>query len=92
MSPKLSRLPTASGLGWLLVTAAGARRVLYVGDDHTDADAWRAMRAMRDRGEIDLAHCVLADGPEVDDAVREAADSSVAGTAGVRALMEQLAA
>lgn len=75
-----------------LVTAAGARRVLYVGDDHTDADAWRAMRAMREAGDIDVAHCVLADGPEVDDAVRQAADSSVAGTAGVRALMEQLAA
>ena len=75
-----------------LVTAAGARRVLYVGDDHTDADAWRAMRAMRDAGEIDVAHCVLADGPEVDDAVRRAADSTVPGTAGVRMLLEQLAA
>lgn len=73
-----------------LVAAAGARRVLYVGDDHTDADAWRAMRAMRDAGEIDVAHCVLADGPEVDDAVRRAADSAVAGTAGVRALLERL--
>lgn len=75
-----------------LVTAAGARRVLYVGDDHTDADAWRAMRAMRDAGEIEVAHCVLADCPEVDDAVREAADSTVPGTAGVRVLLERLAA
>lgn len=75
-----------------LVTAAGARRVLYVGDDHTDADAWHAMRAMRDAGEIDVAHCVLADGPEVDDAVRRAADSAVPGTAGVQMLLEQLAA
>lgn len=73
-----------------LVTAAGARRVLYVGDDHTDADAWRAMRAMRDAGEIEVAHCLLADGPEVDDAVRQAADSAVKGTDGVRVLMERL--
>lgn len=75
-----------------LVTASGARRVLYVGDDHTDADAWRAMRAMRDAGEVDAAYCVLADGPEVHPAVRDAADTMVDGTVGVRALMEQLAA
>lgn len=75
-----------------LVTAAGARRVLYVGDDHTDADAWREMREMRGAGEIDAAHCVVADGPEVDPSVRRAADVTVHGTDGVRALMEQLAA
>lgn len=74
-----------------LVTAAGARRVLYVGDDVTDADAWREMRAMADAGEIDAAHCVLADGPEVDPSVRDAADASVDGPGGVRTLMQKLA-
>jgi hypothetical protein len=74
-----------------LVTAAGAGRVLYVGDDVTDADAWREMRAMADAGEIDAAHCVLADGPEVDPSVRDAADASVDGPGGVRTLMQQLA-
>ena len=74
-----------------LVQAAGARHVLYVGDDHTDADAWRRMRAMRDAGEVDTAHCVLADGPEVDPAVRALADATVDGTEGVRSLMRMLA-
>lgn len=74
-----------------LVRDAGARRVLYVGDDHTDADAWRGMRAMQQAGEIDSAHCVLADGPEVDPAVRAQADSVVDGTEGVLALMRMLA-
>ena len=74
-----------------LVTAAGARRVLYVGDDVTDADAWREMRVMAGAREIDAAHCVLADGPEVDPSVRDVADASVDGPGGVRTLMQQLA-
>jgi len=73
-----------------MVHESGARAVLYVGDDHTDADAWRGMRAMRDAGEIDEACCVVADGPEVDDAVRVVADASVDGTAGVLELMRAL--
>jgi trehalose 6-phosphate phosphatase len=75
-----------------LVREAGARMVLYVGDDRTDADAWRSMRAMRDAGEIEVAHCVVADGPEVDPSVRAAADAAVDGPAGVRHLMQALAA
>ncbi|MBU6363073.1 MAG: trehalose-phosphatase [Acidobacteria bacterium] len=74
-----------------LVSAAGARRVLYVGDDHTDADAWRAMRHMAADGRLDTAWCVLADGPEVDAQVRAQADVMVAGTDGVLALMAALA-
>jgi trehalose 6-phosphate phosphatase len=74
-----------------LVRGSGARAVLYVGDDRTDADAWRSMRAMRDAGEIDAAHCVVADGPEVDPSVRDAADAGVDGPAGVRNLMRALA-
>jgi trehalose 6-phosphate phosphatase len=73
-----------------LVREAGARHVMYTGDDHTDADAWRGMRGMRDSGEIVSAHCLVADGPEVDAAVREAADAGVPGTAGVVSLMRAL--
>ena len=73
-----------------LVRGSGARAVLYVGDDRTDADAWRSMRAMRDAGEIDAAHCVVADGPEVDPSVSDAADAGVDGPAGVRNLMRAL--
>ncbi len=75
-----------------LVRAAGARRVLYVGDDHTDADAWRAMREMVAEHRLASAWCVLADGPEVDPAVRGQADDAVPGTEGVLALMRSLAA
>lgn len=74
-----------------LVRAVGARHVMYVGDDHTDADAWRGMRAMRDARELDTAHCVVADGPEVDPAVRAQADAAVEGTDGVLDLMRMLA-
>lgn len=73
-----------------LVRAAGARRVLYVGDDHTDADAWRSMRVMQDTGMIDRAHCVVADGPDVHPAVRAHADAAVAGPGGVVSLMRDL--
>lgn len=73
-----------------LVASAGARRVLYVGDDHTDADAWRAMREMAGDGRIASAWCVLADGPEVHPAVRAQADEAVQGTDGVRSLMHAL--
>ena len=75
-----------------LVAEAGARRVLYVGDDHTDADAWRAMRAMVAGGRLHRAWCVLADGPEVDARVRAQADEAVPGTDGALALMRALAA
>jgi len=75
-----------------IVAAAGARRVLYVGDDHTDADAWRAMREMVANGQLDHAWCVLADGPEVDAQLRAQADEAVPGTDGALALMRALAA
>lgn len=74
-----------------LVQMSGARAVLYVGDDRTDVDAWTQMRALREAGEIDVAHCVLADGPEVDSGVRAAADASVEGPDGVLALMRDMA-
>lgn len=73
-----------------IVRAAGARRVLYVGDDHTDADAWRAMRQMVADGDLAVAWCVLADGAEVDAAVRAQADEAVHGTDGVLQLMRAL--
>ncbi|MBM3664786.1 MAG: trehalose-phosphatase [Actinobacteria bacterium] len=75
-----------------IVAAAGARRVLYVGDDQTDADAWRAMRDMVKSGQVDHAWCVLADGPEVDPQVRAQADEAVQGTEGALALMRALTA
>lgn len=75
-----------------IVRAAGATTALYVGDDRTDMDAWRALRAMQADGGIARALCVLADQPEVGDAVRAAADVALHGTDGVLALLRALAA
>jgi trehalose 6-phosphate phosphatase len=74
-----------------MIGASGARIALYVGDDRTDVNAWRALRAMAATGELDAAWCVLADHPEVGAEVRDGADLAVAGTAGVLHLLHALA-
>lgn len=75
-----------------IVRGTGVRTALYVGDDRTDMDAWRGLRELVAAGELDAAHCVLADQPEVGADVRAAADIAVAGTDGVRDLLAALAA
>jgi hypothetical protein len=74
-----------------IVRASGARVALYVGDDRTDMDAWRALRELSAGGELDAAWCVVADQPEVGSEVRDAADAAVQGTAGVLGLLRALA-
>jgi trehalose-phosphatase len=74
-----------------IVRTSGARMALYVGDDRTDMDAWRALRELVANRELDAAWCVVADQTEVGDEVRGAADASVPGTAGVRDLLHALA-
>ena len=74
-----------------IVRTSGARVALYVGDDRTDMDAWRALRGLAADGELDAAWCVVADQPEVSGEVRDAADAAVEGTAGVLALLHTLA-
>lgn len=75
-----------------IIRACGARTALYVGDDRTDMDAWRALRDLVAAGSLGVAHCVVADQPEVGPEVREAADMAVAGTDGVLALLHALLA
>ena len=65
-----------------LLAGAGARAALYVGDDRTDADAWRALRALRDSGALDHAVALAVASAEVPAEVREAADAEVDGPAG----------
>ena len=74
-----------------IVRASGARVALYVGDDRTDMDAWRALRALVAENDLDAAWCVVADQPEVGNEVRSAADAAVQGTDGVLALLHALA-
>lgn len=73
-----------------LLRDTGARAAMYVGDDRTDADAWRAMRAMRSEGLLDVALGVAVASGEVSPAVREAADLEVPGPPGALAVLRHL--
>ena len=74
-----------------LLRDAGARAAMYVGDDRTDADAWRALREMRDEGALDHAAAVAVASAEVPAEVREAADAEVEGPAGALSALRLLA-
>ncbi len=74
-----------------LLDGSGARRAVYIGDDRTDADAWRALRALREEGALDAAVAVAVTSEEVPAEVRTAADVEVAGPAGALAALELLA-
>jgi trehalose 6-phosphate phosphatase len=70
-----------------LVAGPGIRAALYVGDDRTDADAWRALRELRDAGALRHAVAPAVASAEVPPDVRAAADAEVEGPAGaLRAL------
>jgi len=66
------------------------RHAAYVGDDHTDADAWRTLHAMRDAGALATATAVLALSPETPPELRKAADAEVIGPPGVLELLTTL--
>ena len=73
-----------------LIADGGWRHAVYIGDDRTDADAWRALRALRDAGSLATATAVVATSPETPPELREAADAEVAGPPGVLALLTAL--
>ena len=74
-----------------LLAGAGARSALYVGDDRTDADAWRALRELRDAGGLEHAVALAVASAEVPAEVRAAADAEVDGPAGALAALRLLA-
>ena len=65
---------------------------VYVGDDRTDVDAFRALRAERDAGRIPAVVCVGVASDETPEEVRREADLLVDGPRGVRELLQALAA
>jgi trehalose 6-phosphate phosphatase len=67
------------------VTAA-----LYVGDDVTDLDAFRGLRALVERGELTSAVCAAVSSDEAPPELAQEADLTVDGTRGVRELLEAL--
>ena len=65
---------------------------MYVGDDTTDLDAFAALRELVAEGELRTALCVGVRSDETPAALEQQADLLVDGTAGVRALLNALAA
>ena len=63
---------------------------LYVGDDTTDLDAFRGLRALVESGELASAVCVAVSSDEAPPELAREADLTVDGPAGVRGLLEAL--
>ena len=63
---------------------------LYVGDDTTDLDAFRALRRLADAGELQDALCVAVASDEAPPDLAREADLTVDGPGGVRGLLEAL--
>lgn len=69
------------------VALAGA---LYVGDDSTDIDAFRALRALVEAGTLGFSVCVAVSSEETPPELAEQADLIIDGQSGVRGLLEAL--
>jgi trehalose 6-phosphate phosphatase len=74
-----------------LLRDTGVRAALYIGDDRTDADAWRALRTMSTEGTLEVAVGVAVVAGEVPRGVREDADVEVPGPAGALRVLRYLA-
>jgi trehalose 6-phosphate phosphatase len=66
------------------------KSALYVGDDSTDVDAFRALRALVDAGTLQLAVRVAVGSEETPPELTEQADLIIDGQSGVRGLLEAL--
>ncbi len=66
------------------------RGAVYVGDDTTDLDAFRGLRALVESGQLSSALCVAVASDEAPAGLALEADLTVDGTAGVRELLEAL--
>ncbi len=74
-----------------LLAGRGVRAALYVGDDRTDADAWRALRELAAEGLLEHAAAVVVGSAELDPAVGAQADAAVEGPEGALAMLRDLA-
>jgi trehalose 6-phosphate phosphatase len=73
-----------------LVRGEGVSAALYVGDDTTDLDAFRGLRALVESGELRTALCVAVRSDEAPPELAAEADLTVDGPGGVRELLEAL--
>lgn len=63
---------------------------VYVGDDTTDVDAFRALQALVEQGSLEHAVCVAVDSEETPPELAERADLIIDGQSGVRRLLQAL--
>jgi trehalose 6-phosphate phosphatase len=79
------------GLGIATLLRGGdVSAAVYVGDDTTDLDAFRGLRAMVESGTLESALCVAVSSDEAPPGMAQEADLSVDGPGGVRELLEAL--
>ena len=84
-------VPFDKGLGIAaLLRSEDLDAALYVGDDRTDLDAFRALRELAEEGVVKSALCVAVGSDEAPPEMAEEADLVVDGPAGVRGLLEAL--
>jgi trehalose 6-phosphate phosphatase len=84
-------VPLDKGLGIaMLLRSAPVNAALYVGDDTTDLDAFRGLRALVEGGELLTAVCVAVSSDEAPPELAREADLTVDGPAGVRGMLEAL--
>jgi trehalose 6-phosphate phosphatase len=57
-----------------LLQGRGVKNAMYAGDDHTDIDAFRALRGLHDAGTLDVVVCVGVNSVEAPPALAEEAD------------------
>jgi trehalose 6-phosphate phosphatase len=75
-----------------LLSGRGLAQALYAGDDVTDCDAFEGLRRLVSNGELGACVCVGVSSDETPQQLIDAADAMVDGTAGVRRMLEALAA
>ena len=79
------------GIGIATLLREGpARTAVYVGDDTTDLDAFRGLRALVRSNELQSALCVAVSSDEAPPELAQEADLTVDGPGGVRELLEAL--
>jgi trehalose 6-phosphate phosphatase len=73
-----------------LLDGSSLQAALYVGDDTTDLDAFRGLRALACDGRLERTLCVAVRSEEAPPALLGEADLTIDGPAGVRKLLEAL--
>ena len=74
-----------------LLAGSGIEVAVYAGDDRTDLDAFRRLRELRERGDLEAAICVGVVSAEAPADLAAESDLTVTGPAGWLAVLESLA-